>query len=78
MGWAELENGKLLAAAQSSFDVFITVDTGIPYQQNLAKFSLGFVIIRAKRNKIDHLLPMIDTNIKAALEVKVGQAIHVV
>ncbi len=36
MGWAKLENGDLLRAAEGQFDVFITTDQNLRYQQNLA------------------------------------------
>ncbi len=36
MGWSEIDNGKLLFAAEIEFDVIITTDQSIPYQQNLA------------------------------------------
>ena len=35
MGWKSLRNGELLALADESFDVFITADTGIRYEQNI-------------------------------------------
>jgi hypothetical protein len=35
MGWAKLENGDLLNAADASFDVFVTTDQNLRYQQNL-------------------------------------------
>ena len=36
MGWANLENGDLLRAAEDQFDLFITTDQNLRYQQNLA------------------------------------------
>jgi hypothetical protein len=36
MGWSELDNGKLLTAAEIEFDAIITTDRSIRYQQNLA------------------------------------------
>lgn len=36
MGWSELDNGELLAAAEASFDAFITTDQRLRYQQNLS------------------------------------------
>src|ERR1039457_59672 len=45
-GWAELTNGDLLnMAEQAGFDVMITTDKGIRYQQNLAGRSLSLVVI---------------------------------
>lgn len=35
MGWAELDNGALLKAAEQSFDILITTDQNLRYQQNL-------------------------------------------
>ncbi|CAN5418073.1 hypothetical protein BH10ACI2_BH10ACI2_03660 [soil metagenome] len=36
MGWAGVKNGKLLKLVASEFDVFITSDKNLRYQQNLA------------------------------------------
>jgi hypothetical protein len=38
MGWATIKNGELLALAEKEFDVFITVDRNLSFQQNLSKF----------------------------------------
>jgi predicted nuclease of predicted toxin-antitoxin system len=35
MGWTSIRNGELLDLAEGQFDVFITADQGLPYQQNL-------------------------------------------
>jgi hypothetical protein len=40
MGWAAKENGDLLQLAATSFDVFITVDQNLRYQQELSRFSI--------------------------------------
>ena len=45
MGWAQLANGELLAAAESQFDVLITTDRNLRYQQNLAGRSIAIVIL---------------------------------
>jgi len=41
-GWASTVNGPLIRLAESEFDVFITVDKGIRYQQNLNSMVIGF------------------------------------
>jgi len=46
MGWASVINGVLLKLAEAEFDVFITVDKGIRYQQNLRSTVLGIVVLR--------------------------------
>ena len=45
MGWATLSNGDLLAAAEKSFDIFITTDQNLRYQQNLAGRRLAILVL---------------------------------
>jgi hypothetical protein len=51
MGWAGKENGELLQLAAKSFDVFITVDQRLSYQQDVTRFSIAVVVLLARRNK---------------------------
>ena len=46
LGWATLKNGELLAAAESNgFDVFVTTDTNLSYQQNLSNRNIAIVVL---------------------------------
>jgi hypothetical protein len=46
MGWEELENGELLAAAAAEpFDVLLTVDQNIESQQDLTSLPIAVVIV---------------------------------
>ncbi len=45
MGWAEMENGDLLAAAEKMFDAFITTDKNLRYQQNLSGRRLAILVL---------------------------------
>jgi predicted nuclease of predicted toxin-antitoxin system len=45
LGWAELDNGKLLAAAESAFDVLVTTDQNLRYQQRLAGRRLAILVL---------------------------------
>jgi hypothetical protein len=45
MGWSNLGNGALLAAAEDSFDLFITTDQQLRYQQNLAGRKLSVLVL---------------------------------
>ena len=45
MGWAKLSNGDLLAAAEKPFDVFITTDKNLRYQQNLNGRRLAIMVL---------------------------------
>jgi hypothetical protein len=59
MGWSGLKNGELLDKAQAEFDVLLTVDRNIQYQQNLKGRSLTVVILRGVNNKLETLLPLV-------------------
>jgi len=53
MGWAGIKNGPLLRCAAQEFDVFLTVDQGVEYQQNLFGLDLAIVVMVAATNDID-------------------------
>ena len=46
-GWAGITNGKLLALAQAEFDVFVTVDRNLSFQQHLPKFDIAVILLQA-------------------------------
>ena len=60
MGWASVENGALLNLAQAAFDVFITRDRNLAYQQNLQLFDLAVIVLVAPSNDIDDLRPLMN------------------
>jgi hypothetical protein len=45
MEWSQLTNGDLLAAAEAAFDVFITTDRNLRYQQNLKNRTLAILVL---------------------------------
>jgi hypothetical protein len=46
MGWAGVKNGQLLALAEAEFDVFITVDRNLSFQQNLPQFNIAVIVLQ--------------------------------
>jgi hypothetical protein len=58
MGWATIENGELLALVEQEFDVFITVDRNLSFQQNLTKFNIAVLVLRAHSNRLADLRPL--------------------
>ena len=60
MKWQGTQNGKLLAKTEEAkFEVFITADKNLQYQQNLSGFSFGVLVIKVlyvKWNLLNHLL----------------------
>ena len=74
MGWAGIKNGQLLALAESEFDVFITVDRNLSFQQNLPQFNIAVIVLQAPSNRLADLKPLAP-NISAILPIAAkGQA----
>ena len=77
VGWAGIKNRKLLGLAEAEFDVFVTADQNLSYQQPLTNFELAIVVLRARTTKLEDLLPLA-TGIREALEsVKARQVCYV-
>ena len=58
-GWAGIQNGRLLALAEKKFDVFITVDRNLSFQQALPRFEIAVLVLRSKSNRLTDLLPLV-------------------
>jgi len=77
-GLAGLKNGELLIAAETAkFDVFVTVDQGIEYQQNLTARKLAIIIFRAKSNRLKDLLPLVPTCLARIESIQRGQIVRI-
>ena len=59
LGYSGLSNGKLLAAAAGDFDVLITGDQNMEYQQNRLDLPLGVIVLIAPSNKLESFLPLV-------------------
>lgn len=66
-GWNALENGDLINSMQSDgFDYLLTSDKNLQYQQNLAKYSMSFIVLNVSNNNYETILPLVP-KIKAVL-----------
>jgi predicted nuclease of predicted toxin-antitoxin system len=59
VGWAGKDNGELLELASGQFDVFVTADEGLQYQQNLSGYEIAVVTLMARTNRLEDLKPII-------------------
>lgn len=59
MGWAGTKNGQLLALAKTEFDVFITVDRNLLFQQNLPQFDIAVIVLQVPSNRLAELKPLV-------------------
>jgi len=72
-----LKNGNLFRAANGKFDVLITVDKNIEYQQNKNALPLAVIILSAYSNRFETLLPLIPEALKILEKIKIGEIVRV-
>lgn len=72
MGWATIKNGRLLRLAQKEFEVFVTVDRNLSFQQNLPNFDIAVAVLHAASNRIDDLRLLAGTLLAALDDMKPG------
>ena len=58
---------------QNEYDVLITMDRGIEFQQNLSTLAFGILLVRAPSNRMAHLQPLVSSILEALSAVKPGQ-----
>jgi hypothetical protein len=71
-GWLGISNGQLLALAAAEFDVFVTVDRNLPFQQHLPKFDIAVILLRAKTNRLGDLVLLVPDLVSAIPGAKKG------
>ena len=77
MGWAGIKNGELLTLAEKGFDVFITVDRNLAFQQNLPKFNIAVLVLHAFSNRLADLRPLAPKILSTLPTLTKGEAEHV-
>ncbi len=77
MGWAGTKNGALLRLAETQFEVFITADQNVEYQQNLQSAILGIVVLVAPNNRLDTLEPLMVQVQQALQSIQPGTLIRI-
>ena len=77
MGWAGIKNGELLALAQNKFDVFLTADRNLSFQQNTAKFQIAVVVLVAGSTQLDKTLPLMPKVLALLPVLTPGQVVSV-
>ncbi len=73
LGWAGLKNGALLHRAAGQFEVLVTMDKNLQFQQNLAAHDIAIVLVRARSNRIEDLKPLVPTILDAVTRSEPGK-----
>ena len=72
-GWAALQNGDLLSRAQHEFDVIVTTDRNLPFQQDLSRFAIAVIVLRARSNRVVDLRHLVTQLLEALPVAKRGE-----
>lgn len=73
MGWSGIANGELLKLAEASFDVFVTVDRNLSFQQHLPKFAIAVVLLVPRSNRLMDLMKLVPDLIRTIPEARPGE-----
>ena len=76
-GWEGLTNGELLAQAELLFEVLITVDKNLHYQQNFRIRAISILLLRANSNDLDDLKPLVPSALNALKSIQPGQVLEI-
>jgi|ERR1700688_4133820 predicted nuclease of predicted toxin-antitoxin system len=76
-GWSGRQNGDLLALAETRFDVLITLDTNLQYQQNLAERRIAIIVIQSRSNRLKDLSPQFAACMSALAAIRPGEIVFV-
>lgn len=77
LNWQKFADRELLSLADKNFDVFITVDRNIFFQQNLAPHKIAIVVLIARSNRLEALQPLISKLIAALNVIQPGDFIEI-
>jgi hypothetical protein len=73
-GFKSLKNGQFLQQAESAgYEVLLTMDQGVPHQQNLVRRNISILVIRTRTNQMEDLLPLVGAILVALDSIQPGQ-----
>jgi predicted nuclease of predicted toxin-antitoxin system len=77
-GLAGKKNGVLLSLAEDGgFEVFLTMDKGVEYEQNLTGRKIAVIIFRARSNRLVDLMPLVPSCIVSMRAIEPGRLVRI-
>lgn len=76
-GFGSKKNGELLSLAEGRWDVLLTSDKNLKYQQNIKGRNISIVILCARTNRMKDLLPLMPGCAQALLTISPGRVVEV-
>lgn len=77
VGWSGKQNGDLLALAEPKFEVLVTVDANVSYQQNLQGRSIAIVVVHSSSNRLEHLRQWFPACELALKRIRPGEIVRI-
>jgi predicted nuclease of predicted toxin-antitoxin system len=77
MGWVGLANGELLRAAAVEFDVLVTGDRNLSFQQNVPTFDIAVVILHTESTLLHQTLPLVPKVLNCLSTIKSGEVVDI-
>lgn len=75
MGWSGLTNDNLLREAEQQFDVFLTSDRNLVFQQNLPRFNLAIIVLKTQSTRLLDTVPLMSQVLVALTTIKMKQVV---
>ncbi len=76
-GWASIKDTPLLRLAATRFEVFVTGDQNLQYQQDLQGALLAIIVLIAKNNVVETLRPLMPDVVTALQTIQPGDIVHI-
>jgi len=76
IGWAGLQNGELLKQAEDRFDVLMSTDSNIEYQQQLPSYNIALIVLRSVTGKVAELAELMPDCVEALRVINPGQCLY--
>ena len=72
IGWAGMKNGLLLKSSSQQFDVLVTMDSGIPHQNNLTNLDIAVIGLQAPSNRLADTAPLMEEVLRKLPQIQPG------
>ena len=74
-GLKGLKNGDLLRSASGQYEVLVTVDQNLQYQQNIKSLNMAILVLAAKRNSYEALQPLMSHALEVLKQIEPGEVV---
>jgi uncharacterized protein DUF5615 len=76
-GWTSFENGALLRVSATQFDVLVTADQNVEFQQNPATLPIAVIVLVAESNRLESLEPLVPELLKALANLRAKTIVRI-